>query len=363
MQKDLFYRKQFYNAMVEVNESINSYIDLTDYQMIFEADDPNVMNAVVKNTQTQQQGGNALTRACNAILNMIKNLIKSIKDFFARFTMSKSEKNAFYAFREACKKNPSLANKKIHISDYKKAIDQMQQQYNAAAGKIDNAMRQLDNADEGSIDKILADATAGAENFLKTSVSSITKDSVEITAGILEKWGQSSIRNAEQVLNLLENDQKFYQNLVDSMGQSGAEKYKKRMKQYSSKNILMDKKIKITRHIYQNIQECVEAEARELTRFGGLGLITTHTGRNIIKNGIKAARSDMGQEAIAQSMTSKKIKNVEDEYTNLLHNEPKREEYHTDDQFKNAHAKWEKNKEALVKKRAKIDNNNRHKFK
>lgn len=357
---DVYYKKEFAHSMRRLSSCIKEYTELSDYQMIFEADDPNVMNAVIKNKQVEQSGNNALTRAMNAIINMIKNLIKSIKDFFTTFTMSKSEKNAFYAFREACKKDPSLANKQVHISDWKKAMDIRNQQYNNLCTKIDSSIKQMDSCDEMTANKLLADAKAGVDAFVKGSGSALAKDTIVITAGVLEKWGRSDINRARQILTILENDQKFYQNLVDSMGQSGAEKYKKRMKQYSSRNILMDLKIRLSRTMYTDINQCVQAEIRDISRFGGLGLVASNTGRHIIKSAAKFAKSEIGQETIAQTIEGKKQSNYEEEYKKLKANEPQEEQYKTTDAYNKAHAKWKEQVDRLVEKKAYHDKNNRH---
>jgi hypothetical protein len=290
---------------------------------------------------------------------MIRNLIKNIKDFFTTFTMSKSEKNAFYAFREACKKDPSLANKQVHISDWKKAMDVRNQQYDNLCAKLDSSMKQIDSCDEMTANKLLADAKAGVDEFIKGSGSALAKDSVVITAGVLEKWGQSSIERAQQILTILETDQKFYQNLVDSMGQKDVDKYKERMKQYASRNILMDLKVKASRKIYDDISQCVQAEAREITRFGGLGLIASNTGRHIIKSAGKFAKTEIGQETIAQTIEGKKQSGYEEEYKKLKANEPQEEEYKSKTAYKKEHDKWEKQKEELIKKKAYHDHNNR----
>ena len=353
---DIYYRNEFIKSMRNVSSSIDEYVELSDYQMIFEADNPDVKNTVQQNAQVEQKGTNALTRAMNAIINMIKNLIKTIKDFFTSFTMKKADKNAFYAFREACKKDPSLANKQVHISDWKKAIDTREAQYNSLCSKLDASIRKMDVVDGVVADKILQDARTEAEKFIKGTSSALAKDTVVITAGILEKWGQSNIDHAKHVLTILENDEKFYQSLVDSMGEKGAEKYKKRMKQYSSKNVLMDFKIKASRTMYNNIIECAKAEAREITRFGGIGLIGSHVGREVLKNQIK---TDFGQEVIAQSIKGRKENKFNKEYENHIANEPKSEEYHTDADFRKAHAEWEEKRQRIIAAKSKFDHKQR----
>jgi hypothetical protein len=356
---DVYYKKEFAHSMRRLSSCIKEYTELSDYQMIFEADDPNVMNTVIKNKQVEQSGNNALTRAMNAIINMIKNLIKTIKDFFATFTMSKSEKNAFYAFREACKKDPSLANKQVHISDWKKAMETRNKQYDNLCAKLDSSMKQMDSCDEMTANKLLADAKAGVDEFIKGSGSALAKDAVVITAGVLEKWGQSSIDRAQQILTILETDQKFYQNLVDSMGQKDVDKYKKRMKQYASRNILMDLKVKLSRKMYDDIGQCVQAEAREISRFGGLGLVASNTGRHLIKSAGKFAKSDIGQETIAQTIEGKKQSGYEEQYKKLMANEPQKAEYTSTDAYNKAHADWKNQVDRLVEKKAYHDQNNR----
>ena len=48
---------------------------------------------------------------------MISRIINSITDFFKKLGMDKGERDAFEQFKEACKQDPSLKNKKITVND------------------------------------------------------------------------------------------------------------------------------------------------------------------------------------------------------------------------------------------------------
>jgi hypothetical protein len=121
----------------------------------------------------------------------------------------------------------------------------------------------------------------------------------------------------------------------------------------------MDLKVKASRKIYDDISQCVQAEAREITRFGGLGLVASNTGRHIIKSAGKFAKSDIGQETIAQTIEGKKQSGYEEQYKKLKANEPQKAEYTSTDDYNKAHADWKNQVDRLVEKKAYHDQNNR----
>lgn len=353
------YSREFACAMNDVNLYLKEYVELSEYQMIFEADDQNVMNTMIKNKNAEEKGGNAITRAIDAVINMIKRVIGSVKDFFTRFTMNDAEKNAFYAFKQACAKDPSLANKQVTVRDWRKIQAACDGQYQQGVKMVNNALNEINNAaTEEQCDAILKKFMPNINDLIKGLGRGLGeafgKDTMTFTAGVLMKTAESNIEDAKILLNVLENDKKFMENLRANMGDKRAERYKLRVKQCASSNLLMNAKIKLTSTQYEKKEDIVNAQLKEMAGFN------SNVARYVAKTGVKAAMSDQGQNAIGQALKQRGDNKRNAQYEKYLSKEPKREDFKNDDQFNRAHAKWEKGKEKYINKQQNADRKNRY---
>ena len=82
-------------ALYEAELSMADYVELTSYQTIFEADDPEVQAQQKTNKEAQGKTGNALVRAVKAVKAMISSLINAIADFLRKLTMGSDERKSF----------------------------------------------------------------------------------------------------------------------------------------------------------------------------------------------------------------------------------------------------------------------------
>ena len=124
-------------ALYEAELSMADYVELTSYQTIFEADDPEVQAQQETNAEAQGKTENALIRAVKAVKAMISSLINAIADFLRKLTMSSEERKSFDEFKAACASDPSLKDKKITVQDYRNVMAQ----YDAMIKQLEEGMR------------------------------------------------------------------------------------------------------------------------------------------------------------------------------------------------------------------------------
>lgn len=218
MDNAIFY-KEFIDAMTEADRLSNEFIDISDYQCLFEADDPAVKESINKNKQTQVKSQNAIMKAINATKRIIQNIINAIKNFFAELKMDKEEKELYDKFKEMCKTDPSLKNKKVTVKDYRAVIDQ----YNKAIAEAEELDRKL-KANEKNPSQELLDSVVG---YAKDTAKAV---GVSVTMDALDKSARSNKAFASVLYKQLENDNKILNELQKSAGEAEMNKLKNRSK-------------------------------------------------------------------------------------------------------------------------------------
>ena len=119
---DDMYAGDCVEALYEASQSLKDYVEIDSYSEIFESENPEVKEKIDNNKAVVEKTDNAILRAIKALKNLISRIINSITDFFKKLGMDKGERDAFEQFKEACKQDPSLKNKKITVNDYRKVI-------------------------------------------------------------------------------------------------------------------------------------------------------------------------------------------------------------------------------------------------
>lgn len=248
-----YFDEEFDSAIYALECVIASYEPISDYQEIFEADNPQVQQQAANNAQQEQQGESFVMKAIQAIKNMIKQMITNIKNFFQTLTMSKDEKAKYQAFLQKCKNDPQLKGKKITLTDYRK----VNAEYEALIKEAETAISNMKEGQPTAIDNLVEKMKNGIKGVAKGA-------SVVVTAEVIDKMAASNQEIAEMVYKKLREDERVMEVLEEQMGHAKARDFKARMRLFSSKCKLKQMVVKLRYKQYSNAKECVEQTFREM---------------------------------------------------------------------------------------------------
>ena len=109
---ELILQDEFFSSMYELETMMEEYVELTSYQLLYEANKPDVSKQMQKNANIKQNSEGLIMKAIHAVQKIIRNIISSIQNFFDELTMGQDEKQLYNQMQEAIRQNPKLKNKK-----------------------------------------------------------------------------------------------------------------------------------------------------------------------------------------------------------------------------------------------------------
>ena len=241
-------------ALYEAELSMADYVELTSYQTIFEADDPEVQAQQETNAEAQGKTENALIRAVKAVKAMISSLINAIADFLRKLTMSSEERKSFDEFKAACASDPSLKDKKITVQDYRNVMAQ----YDAMIKQLEEGMRNAENMKESKFKELMKNATDCISQTVKSTGMIVTADAAL-------KMAQSNITIAKIINRGLKSDLGIMETLERELGSAkAAKKYQKKIAGCSRKISLQRLIVKFKKKEYDCAKDACAAAVNDL---------------------------------------------------------------------------------------------------
>ena len=241
-------------ALYEAELSMADYVELTSYQTIFEADDPEVQAQQETNAEAQGKTENALIRAVKAVKAMISSLINAIADFLRKLTMSSEERKSFDEFKAACASDPSLKDKKITVQDYRNVMAQ----YDAMIKQLEEGMRNAENMKESKFKELMKNATDCISQTVKSTGMIVTADAAL-------KMAQSNISIAKIINRGLKSDLGLMETLERELGSAkAAKKYQKKIAGCSRKISLQRLIVKFKKKEYDCAKDACAAAVNDL---------------------------------------------------------------------------------------------------
>ena len=244
--------------LLYAQEAMKELIPMTEYELIFEAaENPETAEKVAKNEATAKKSVGFVRKAIDAVIEMIKRVFEAIGDFINRCTMKGDEREAFMAFKEAMRKDPSLKNKKITVRDFRK----INKEYDNILAEIDQNIRALKSNENHPIEEL----TKKVGDFLKNTTGAVT---ATVGAELAIKMADSNIDAAKGLRLLLKQDTGILESLSKSLGKKNTEKLQKEINAAAKRTILHRLKVKVFRHKYDTLGDCVSSVISACTHAG-----------------------------------------------------------------------------------------------
>lgn len=262
------------------------YVELDAYQEIFEAENPDVKNQLVENKKASKSVLDHLKAAGEAVIKMIHNIIDAVENFFKKLKMDGDERDAYEKFKEACKKDPELKNKKITVTDYENTM----KEYNALIKDIEKVERDLQEGKKTDADALIERMQkflTGAAKGVVVSVSADAAIRLASTSKEIARGLSAACKNKE--LGLMET-------LVAGMGKHEAKKFQRDVNSLSKLISIKRLKMKITHQLCRNMDDVVMKTKEQFTSAAGLMSVAKKAMGNeeiggLVKDTVKIAAS------------------------------------------------------------------------
>lgn len=266
--------------LFSAQESLKDYTEIDVYQSIFEAEDPKVKEQIERNSRASKSAIDHVKSALDYLIELANKLIDGFKNFLSNLTMSKEERISYDEFKAACKKDPTLKNKKVTVMDYRK----MRKEYEALLKEVEEADKALAANKEYPLDKLLKkieDFGTGAGKGILTSV----------TAEVAVRIAQSSQDFASLMNTAIQHDKTLLESMRQNIGKSQTKKFENEIKSYSKRATL--KRKWLAKH--NQLATSVEGAVRDTFSNKGLGGIVK---RSLGNKEINSAAKEVGFDAM-----------------------------------------------------------------
>lgn len=291
---------EYLSSLYKLELLMEDYVELSDYQILFEADNPDVSQQMQKNANIQKESGGLLTKAVNGILSLIRSIIDSIKNFFQELFMGNNENILYNQFREACAKDPTLKNKKVTVNDYKAAM----KAYDEKITEIDRELQK--SANQPTASQELIDSCMG---MIKSGVAA---SGAVVTSEIALNMAYNNIAIAKSLQKALNDENAVMMALQKNLGEKEAKRFKKDIESLTKKFSLHKIKVQLMQKKYDSLQQCITGTLQQISGltkgklFSNIPLL-----RKIFNNETLGPEAKKGLKTAAKTVaseTKKKIK-------------------------------------------------------
>lgn len=227
---DAILYNEFCEELLLAQECINSITEIDPLEEIFEAESPevkkNIETKVANNEKAKLGVVDHIVNAAKKLLEMIMNMLKSVKEFFFGKTTSELESNCQELYKAAVAKDPSIKNKKVQIPN----IQANDKTYNGLINQATELDKKLRNGESVNMDGF----NNSVANYLKGAGATVLT-TVGIEAAL--NWCSSTKEGARMVYKQLEEDKKLQEALINSIGDKKYNEFKKDVKAFGVEKV------------------------------------------------------------------------------------------------------------------------------
>lgn len=259
-------------------ETMKAWIPMTEYDVLFVAvENADVAENVQKNEETAKKSVGFVRKAIDAILKLLKNIIKAVQELIVRCTLRGEERDAFEAIQEQMKADPALKNKKISVMDFKK----INKQYEDMVSEIEKNIRMVKANEEHPVDALVSKVT----DFLKGAGSKVA---TVVTADMALKMAKSDLGTATALQKLLENEESVLEGLSKALGKKGANAFKKDIDAAAKNSWLHRLIVRVRKQQYTSLRETITSTLRAFSASGFKSVADVKKAQESLKEAKKA---------------------------------------------------------------------------
>jgi hypothetical protein len=255
-------------------ETMKNWIQLSDYEIIFEAVNPDVQDKLLKNEKTGEESVGFIQKAINGVIKIITNIIETIKDFLDKLTMSGAEREAYERFKQEIAKDPKLRNRKVTVADFRSITSN----YDKMIAEVDREIKAVETDPNRPIDATVEKVKGFLSNTVGAAVG-IPSSMVAVSAAT--KIADSNIEMAREIQSFLNKEQGIMKMLSQHLGKREAKKFKKNIDAAAKNTKLHRLKVSLFKKKYDSLQDCISST---LESFQKLSPETFALGKKLLGN-------------------------------------------------------------------------------
>ena len=234
----------------ELADAMAMFTPISEYAIIFEADNPEVQQRVRENRDAVNKAQGGLAKIFNSIKRIISNVITAIRNFFDRARLSAEEKKAFDAFKAACAKDPSLKNKKITVRAWQEI-----EAKGAELRKQGEAILRNENAQPTECEQFIKNV----ENYISSTAGGVA---TTVTVDFLKKSMVRCPQVADMILSQMKSDNEWCDKIRNSMGEKSYGKFEKYTESMRSRSRVMMGMARLGKKRYENLHSAMESSIK-----------------------------------------------------------------------------------------------------
>lgn len=209
------------------------------------------------NAKATAKGTSGLKKAIDAVLAMCRKIIEAIDNFFQEHALDKEEKEAYEAFKAACKQDPSLANKKITVRDFRKTFDEYKKLMAECEKEMEACAKDADHPTESIFKKI--------ESFVKDNAKGVA---VSLAASAAINVSSVDRQFAKYIRATMHSDERILKGMQDAMGKKEFKKMDRGIRSLSHRFSIKRKIMSMTNNLYKDVTSGILAPIFDLKNMG-----------------------------------------------------------------------------------------------
>lgn len=284
----------------QANISVQGYIEQSDYEFLFEANQAteNNNNNVKNNTDT------FIGNAARAVIKMIENIIVKIRNWL----QNKFSKNHLNKLSEDLGKS-GKGNTQIKTANTTKIKNNWNPIFKRLDNEVSKAKQEIEDTsnstdDSGTSGESESNIINEIENMVKDQLGGLGNDLGDIsqmgsawvttlTAEAALRVATTDAKSAEQILAVLENDKKLMEKLERDLGEARAKSYKKKIKSLTKGISLLRLRSKLigqyTDSIYDAASSVID-DVQHIIQNGAGGVVKDHL-KGFLSSGVSSEGS------------------------------------------------------------------------
>lgn len=222
----------------------------------------NTENQMQANAEATKKAKSGLMKVVDAVFSMIKKLKTAITDFIDRRTMDKDERARFEQLEAAMKRDPSLRNKKMTVSDFRK----FDAEYNGLIRDLENEIKLCKKESYQPSQELINRCKHFINRGAGDLKSAVVATSLVNIAGI----GRTE---AKSLARLLKNDQALCEKMRADMGDQAFNKMNKEIRSLSHVWGIQNLKMRVMGRRYDDIFDATMDSVKAATSLVGIGKV------------------------------------------------------------------------------------------
>jgi len=249
----MVFKDEIINELYLAYTESKALIPMDEFELLFESDEGgDASEKKEANEKVKTSAVGHLKNALSAIAKLISALASKISNWLQEKSLDKEEREAYEQFKEACKADPSLRNKKITVKDYEK----IKADYEAIEKEAERLDMEYKSGRIASAKEFLKHCEDFCANASKGAAAAIAMNSALNMA-------HKSRAYAQKIDMALKSDRRIIEALAEQVGEANAAKFEREIEIYTNRATIRRAILKVRGKMYDTTLDCFSATYKD----------------------------------------------------------------------------------------------------